>query len=129
VGALARLDNLGPAALVLAAVVARAAMVALLAALPYVTPAAVARSADVAQAGPAQTTLAIVLTAALVAALVVPGLLPYQTTALALLLAALVTTAAGWRFHVRAGGITGDFLGATAHLCEVTVLLALVASS
>ena len=24
----------------------------------------------------------------------------------------------GWRFHVRAGGITGDFLGATQQVCE-----------
>jgi adenosylcobinamide-GDP ribazoletransferase len=128
VGALARLDTLAPVALVLAAVVARAAMVALLAALPYVTPPAVSRTADVAHAGAAQTTLAILLLAGLLTALVLPGLLPFESVALALLSAALVTAAAGWRFHVRAGGITGDFLGATAQLCEVTVLLALVAT-
>ena len=32
----------------------------------------------------------------------------------------------GWRFHVRAGGITGDFLGATQQVCEAALLLALV---
>jgi len=32
----------------------------------------------------------------------------------------------GWRFHVRAGGITGDFLGATQQVVECGLLLALV---
>jgi adenosylcobinamide-GDP ribazoletransferase len=31
----------------------------------------------------------------------------------------------GWRFHARAGGITGDFLGATEQVCECAVLLVL----
>ncbi len=31
----------------------------------------------------------------------------------------------GWRFHARAGGLTGDFLGATEQVCECGILLVL----
>jgi adenosylcobinamide-GDP ribazoletransferase len=41
--------------------------------------------------------------------------------------AVLVATACGWRFHVRAGGITGDFLGATQQLVDAAILVALAA--
>ncbi|MCA9616599.1 MAG: adenosylcobinamide-GDP ribazoletransferase, partial [Myxococcales bacterium] len=37
----------------------------------------------------------------------------------------VITVVAGWRFHVRAGGITGDFLGATEQLAELAVLVVL----
>jgi cobalamin synthase len=38
---------------------------------------------------------------------------------------AFVALVCGYRFHVRAGGLTGDFLGATEQLCECALLLAL----
>ena len=36
----------------------------------------------------------------------------------------VVASVCGYRFHVRAGGITGDFLGATEQVSECTLLLA-----
>jgi cobalamin synthase len=36
-----------------------------------------------------------------------------------------VTSILAWRFHVRAGGLTGDFLGTTEQLVEVFALVAL----
>jgi adenosylcobinamide-GDP ribazoletransferase len=39
---------------------------------------------------------------------------------------ALVTTLARWRFAVRAGGITGDFLGAGQQMAEISALLTLI---
>ena len=115
------------AGLIWAALTSRAAMVALLATLPYVTPAAVARSADVARAGPAPTALAAVFVAALGGGLLALGALPLLALGGALAGVALVTAAAGWRFAARAGGITGDFLGALQQLAELMALTALVA--
>jgi adenosylcobinamide-GDP ribazoletransferase len=36
-----------------------------------------------------------------------------------------ITLLCGWRFHARAGGLTGDFLGATEQICECGMLLVL----
>jgi adenosylcobinamide-GDP ribazoletransferase len=127
IGAVAQLAGHAPAALILVAVVSRTAMVALLAALPYVTPAEIARSADVARAVLPQVLLASLWCAGALGALVglhVVGL----TAALAVVaMTALTTALAGWRFAVRAGGITGDFLGAGQQIAEIAGLLALVA--
>ncbi|MFW6050832.1 MAG: adenosylcobinamide-GDP ribazoletransferase [Myxococcota bacterium] len=50
-----------------------------------------------------------------------------EPTRAAILVGALVATAllCGWRFRARAGGITGDFLGATEQLAECNLLLVL----
>ena len=127
VGAIDELGAHAPAALILGALVSRTAMVALLAALPYVTPADVARSADVAQAGWPQIALATVLCAGGCAAVGATGALPWGALGSALGAAGVTTLVAGWRFAVRAGGITGDFLGAGQQISEISALAALIA--
>jgi adenosylcobinamide-GDP ribazoletransferase len=47
---------------------------------------------------------------------------------LAVGLSAVVAVLCGWRFRARAGGITGDFLGATQQLTDATILVVLAAS-
>jgi adenosylcobinamide-GDP ribazoletransferase len=122
---LARLDAGAPAALILVGAASRLPPVWLMAALPYVTPAADARSRPVARAGLAQVALASVCGVAIVCAAFGAGVLDRR--ALGGVAAALVGTpvVCGWRFRVRAGGITGDFLGATQQVAECALLLAL----
>jgi adenosylcobinamide-GDP ribazoletransferase len=127
IGAVTELAARAPAALVLAAVASRTAMVGLLAALPYVTPAETARSADVARTGTPQVALAALLCGGACAALVSLGSLTGAALAAGLAAAAGMTIVAGWRFAARAGGITGDFLGAGQQLAEISVLLAMLA--
>ncbi len=65
-------------------------------------------------------TLWIVLAASLAGLVGAPwGLLAAQ-----LVICALATVWAGWSFHRRAGGWTGDFLGALQQICEIGCLLA-----
>ena len=40
---------------------------------------------------------------------------------------ALATALCGWRFRARAGGVTGDFLGATEQVNEIAILGAVLA--
>jgi adenosylcobinamide-GDP ribazoletransferase len=117
----------GPAALVLAAIVSRTAMVALLGALPYVTPTEVSRSADVARTGAPQLAWAATLCAGGCAGLIALGWSSPAGVAGGLAAAAATTLLLGWRFAVRAGGITGDFLGAGQQLTEISVLLTTIA--
>jgi adenosylcobinamide-GDP ribazoletransferase len=124
--ALARLDGHAPAALLLAAVLSRGTLVWLMAWLPYVTPAALARSAAAAHAGPAQLVVATAATALLAVGVSALGWLDGAAVVRAAAAAAAVTALAGWRFRARAGGITGDLLGASQQLAEIAVLLALV---
>jgi adenosylcobinamide-GDP ribazoletransferase len=60
--------------------------------------------------------------------LVADKLLPLQPILVSLLLSAIVAVLCGWRFHVRAGGLTGDFLGATQQLTDAAILVALATS-
>jgi adenosylcobinamide-GDP ribazoletransferase len=124
--ALERLDALAPAALLLAAILSRGALVWLMAWLPYVTPAELARNAAAARAGPAQLVAAAAATAVLAATLPALGWLGATAVVRAAAAAAVVTALCGWRFRARAGGITGDLLGASQQLSEIAVLLALV---
>ncbi|MGN1056122.1 MAG: adenosylcobinamide-GDP ribazoletransferase [Comamonas sp.] len=58
------------------------------------------------------------------------ALLAYTGWALPLLITvtgALVTAYMGWRFHQRLGGMTGDCLGATQQVCELTMYAASLA--
>jgi adenosylcobinamide-GDP ribazoletransferase len=129
--ALARLGPLAPLAWLLTAILARSAVVWLMARLPYVTAPRVARSQDAARAGLPQLAVAGLLAAALATALVLlparpwlrpPAALPALAAAAVI---ALFTAGAGWWFRRRMGGITGDFLGATEQLNEVGALLTL----
>jgi len=121
----ALLDRLGPAAplaLVMVGAASRVPAVWLMAALPYVS--VDSRSRPVTRGGPVQAVVATVLAAGVLGA-AHSGLSPMAVLAVvAVSLAAAMLC--GWRFHVRAGGITGDFLGATQQVGEAGLLLALV---
>jgi adenosylcobinamide-GDP ribazoletransferase len=125
VGLLARLDAHAPLALVLAGACARTPPVWLMAALPYVTPAEAARSKPLIPGGRAQAIAATVLCAALLAAAAASGRIAAATVVVLAAVLVAVAAVAGWRFRARAGGITGDFLGATEQVAEVAVLFVL----
>jgi len=121
VGRVALLARLGPAApwaLVLVGCAARVGPVWLMARLPYVSGAA-AKSRHVARAGVAQAAVAtawLLLASGCAAASGVVSAARLAALGAAL---AVVVAASGWRYVRRAGGITGDFLGATEQLCEL----------
>jgi adenosylcobinamide-GDP ribazoletransferase len=123
VALLARLGPAAPLALVLAGAASRVPPVWLMAALPYVS-GSEARSRPVTRAGPAQAAVATAL-----AALMLGGAHAALSPVAGLAMVAVSLGAAmlcGWRFQARAGGITGDFLGATQQVCEAALLLTLV---
>jgi adenosylcobinamide-GDP ribazoletransferase len=60
--------------------------------------------------------------------LVAGRLLPVQGILVSLLVSVIVAVLCGWRFHARAGGITGDFLGATQQVTDALILVGLAAS-
>lgn len=122
---LARLDVAAPAALVIAGAASRLPPVWLMAALPYVTPAADARSRPVARAGAAQVALATVGGVAVLAGAWQLGAVHARDVAGIIIVLLATPLVCGWRFAVRAGGITGDFLGATQQVGECLLLLAL----
>jgi adenosylcobinamide-GDP ribazoletransferase len=127
--ALAELGPRGPAAFALAAVLSRAPLVWLMRALPYVTPESLARSADLVRVSKGAVAVATSLSLAAIAGAVALGVLSWAHAALALLAVGLVALLSGWRFLRRAGGITGDFLGAAQQACEVAVLVTLLAAA
>jgi adenosylcobinamide-GDP ribazoletransferase len=115
--------DLGPAcawALPLAACAARVGPVFLLLALPYVTPDH-AKSGAVAHAGIPQAAVAALWLALAAVVLAVP---PARLAAMIAVLA-VVTVVSGAVYRARAGGVTGDFLGATEQLGEIAALVAL----
>lgn len=107
---------LGPAALIAAAAMGRAAIVVAMAALPPARSDGLGHAAGRARSG----TLAVALTVAAVAAI------PAGTMALAGMLAAALATAAVIRRAARwLGGHTGDVLGATCLCAETAALVAM----
>jgi len=104
---------------------ARVGPVWLVVAMPYVTAEQDAKSRTVAQAGVPQAIVATLwfLGAAGVALYARFLSLPRAGALVAAL--AVITAVSGWRYRVRAGGITGDFLGATEQLGEIAVLAVL----
>ena len=104
---------------------ARVGPVWLMASLPYVTAEEGAKSRDLAQAGLSQAIVASAWLILVSIALVRSGLLaPERLVMLAVALIG-VTALTGWRYWVRARGITGDFLGATEQLGELSTLVVL----
>jgi adenosylcobinamide-GDP ribazoletransferase len=122
------LTQLGPAALVALPMVGCAARVGptwLIALLPYVTPERTAKSREVARAGPPQAVVATLWLGGVVCVAVSMGAITFpRAAALAVALLA-VTMVTGWRFLRRAGGITGDFLGATEQIGEIAAFAVL----
>lgn len=123
---LTELGTGAPLALVLAHALSRIPPVWQLATLPYITPSEHSRSSDLVTSGPAQawratwigvgllvagasfTALSLATTLGIVASLFGVGLL------------------SAWRYEARAGGVCGDFLGATQQLGQVAVLAVLL---
>jgi adenosylcobinamide-GDP ribazoletransferase len=128
VALLERLGLLAPMALILCAGASRLVPVWLIAAVPYVTAPDVAKSRSITAARWPQlvvATASVVLgsLAAIGIGITTPG--EMATVWLGLLTVAFVC---GARFTARAGGITGDFLGAAQQLAECAILLTLAIS-
>ena len=117
-----------PVALVVAHAVSRASPVWLMVALPYATDDARSRSRVVTRAGVIQAAVAQGWALAIVAAAVALTPLTWAGGAVAFATSTVLAAIAGWRFHARVGGVTGDFLGATQQLAEAGALTAILAS-
>ncbi|MEM7449460.1 MAG: adenosylcobinamide-GDP ribazoletransferase [Myxococcota bacterium] len=122
---IASLDARAPTALLLSATLTRVAPVWLMSFLPYVTPRTNAKSSVVAAAGPLENAIATGLgVLVLGAGWRWGGISVHELLCICLGLPGLSLFLA-WRFRVRAGGWTGDFLGATQQCAECLVLAAL----
>jgi adenosylcobinamide-GDP ribazoletransferase len=128
VTALAQLGSTAVGGLVLGQTLSRATPVWLMAAMPYATPPETASSSRLVKARPVHALAASLLASIAAWAAVTAELLPLRGVLVALAAASTVVALCGWRFHVRAGGLTGDFLGATQQLTDATILVALAAS-
>ena len=132
VAALAKLGPMAVGGLLLGQTLSRTTPVWLMAALPYVTPSGTARSSYVVShvvgGHIAHAVIASAFAASAAALLVVSGFLPVRPVVLSVAVSAVVAVVCGWRFHVRAGGLTGDFLGATQQVTDATILVVLAAS-
>jgi adenosylcobinamide-GDP ribazoletransferase len=128
IAALAKLGPLAAGGLVLGQTVSRTLPVWMMAALPYATPGESARSAQLMGVKMSHAVIASTFATLAAALLVLGKLLPAQAVLMSLVLAVIVAVVCGWRFHVRAGGITGDFLGATQQLTDASILVVLAAS-
>jgi len=122
---LAQLSSVAISALILSQCIARMPPVWLMVALPYVTPDSVARSRAVARASWRQGALATLLVAIVITVLSLTGLGDPRDAAIGTGVAGLGAVFAGYRFQRRAGGVTGDFLGATEQIAECLVLMTL----
>ncbi len=122
---LARLGAAAPLALVLTQSLSRTPPIWMMVAMPYVTADAAAKSRLVARAGAAQALVATAWPTLAIAVAVTQRWLSINEAAAMLAGTAAVTLICAQRFHARAGGITGDFLGATQQVCECAALLAL----
>jgi adenosylcobinamide-GDP ribazoletransferase len=116
------------AALLVVHVLSRTGPVWLIAVLPYVTGQG-AKGGAVATAGVLQASVATVWSLGVLVALLALGAFSAAQLGIAVLLTVLFTSWLGRVFVRRAGGITGDFLGATEQLLECALLLALLGSS
>jgi adenosylcobinamide-GDP ribazoletransferase len=108
-------------ALIFTGAIARATPVWQMAVLPYATPDG-AKSRGVSRAGPWQAMVASLWPLLLGAVLVGVHRLECWRLAAAVFTAGVIGATTGWRYMVRAGGVTGDFLGATEQLCELATL-------
>jgi adenosylcobinamide-GDP ribazoletransferase len=96
-----------------------------MAALPYVTDPSVAKSGSVTTAGRPQVVVATAWMAAVTGAIAATHAFIGTELALVWVVAVVVALGCGCVFKSRAGGITGDFLGAAQQVSECTMLLAL----
>jgi adenosylcobinamide-GDP ribazoletransferase len=104
--------------------VARATAVWLMVVLPYATPEK-AKSREITRASAPQALVGSGCALAIGAALVATHLLDALEACSIVVVASAVGVITGVRYQVRAGGVTGDFLGATEQLCELAGFAAL----
>jgi adenosylcobinamide-GDP ribazoletransferase len=126
-GRVALLERLGADAewaLPLALCGARVGPVWQIAALPYVSRTG-AKSTDVMQARSPQALLATVWLAVVAVVVAANHLVSGERLAVMALVLAAITAASGWIYARRAGGVTGDFLGATEQIGELAALAVL----
>ncbi len=123
---LAELDNAAPMALILTECLSRLSPIWLMVCMPYVSADERAKSRQVARAGWSQVFVATCLAS-------MPCVVLYWSNHISVaqcigLVAAGVVCGVicGWRFHRRAGGITGDFLGALQQLSQIAMLAVLL---
>ncbi|MEM1007708.1 MAG: adenosylcobinamide-GDP ribazoletransferase [Myxococcota bacterium] len=123
---LARMGLWMPIGLLLSQCVARLPPIWLMRLMPYVTEQGTAKSRDVTRAGWTQVGLATLWPTALLTA----GLMLewYSWTRLLGIAFGMVFVfgICAWRFYQRAGGLTGDFLGALEQIMEIVILGGLV---
>jgi adenosylcobinamide-GDP ribazoletransferase len=124
VALLSALAGLAPLALLLTQALARLPAVWMMALLPSVSPEG-AKSTAVARAGAPQVAVASGWIALLFGAAAVCRLLDWGLLVGLLAVAGLTAAVCGIRFMRRAGGLTGDFLGATEQVVECALLLTL----
>lgn len=104
---------------------ARVGPIWLMASMTYVTAEEPAKSRDLAHAGIAQAAVASAWFALVAGALARTDHFSAERIGALIAVLALVTMFTGWRYWVRARGVTGDFLGATEQLCEIAALAVL----
>jgi adenosylcobinamide-GDP ribazoletransferase len=104
---------------------ARVGPVWLMVFLPYVTPARDAKSGRIVGAGWRQAWVASAWFLGAAACAIGQGWITAPRAGLAAMAIAVTTALTGWRYYRRVGGITGDFLGATEQLSEMSVLAVL----
>lgn len=129
VSALAELGSGAPFALILVHSMARTTPVWMMASIPYVTSRDTSKSRPVIRTGRGQAVFATVLALAVAAYFVASGWISPGAAGGGIALLAVVGLLAGRYFVRRAGGITGDFLGATEQVNEVALLVGLLFAS
>ena len=123
---LAELDTSAPIALIVTECLSRLTPIWLMFCMPYVSADDRAKSRQVARARFSQVFVATVLAGLpCIAMFWTQQISVWQCTAL-LVAGAVCGVVCGWRFHRRAGGITGDFLGAVQQLSQLAMLAVLL---
>jgi adenosylcobinamide-GDP ribazoletransferase len=120
-----QLLSVGSWVIVVSQTVSRFAPVVLMRWLPYVTPPDASRSRDMVQVNNAQVAVAALWTLFSCMGIVYFAQVSVARFLLALGAQAAACTWLAFRFKRRAGGITGDFLGATQQVGELAFLLGL----
>jgi adenosylcobinamide-GDP ribazoletransferase len=116
-------------ALVLAGTAARAVPIWLMATLPYVTDDASSKSRAVLRGGYAQGVVATTWVVVVVLVCIARRDVGFERAIVLTVVLGFVGMLTAWRYRRRAGGITGDFLGATEQLCEMAALAVLAYST
>lgn len=96
-----------------------------MATIPYVTADEASKSKLVTRAGFGQAGLATAWCVAGIGLALLVNAVTAEEAAAGVVAAAAVAMLLGWRFVKRAGGLTGDFLGAAEQCAEVAFLLAI----